>query len=276
MTDGVHIRLMVTRGVKATPYQDPRVTIRRRPSSSSRNTRLPIPRSRRGAEAAHRPCAARLSRCPGPEAQLAFQAQLHHRCIQAADAGADEALMLDPHGFVATCNSTHFFIVRRGEVWTSTGQYCIPGITRGHHPACRSNGIPIHEKAFSLYDVYGADEAFVTGPSPGSRRCARSTGGRSRHPLAPPEAMERPGPMTQRLSALYQALAGRKQVRARIRSRQHRHVVGPAQHLDRDDVVASATDPTAPAWDEPFYAFSLVNRGNDHPLRDEIIAADVR
>jgi branched-chain amino acid aminotransferase len=84
--------------------------------------------------------------------------------IQAANAGADEALMLDPHGFVATCNSTHFFIVRRGELWTSTGQYCIPGITRGNMiRLAKDLGIPVFEKPFSLYDVYGADEAFVTG-----------------------------------------------------------------------------------------------------------------
>jgi branched-chain amino acid aminotransferase len=85
-------------------------------------------------------------------------------CIQAANAGADEALMLDPHGFVATCNSTHFFIVRRGEVWTSSGMYCLGGITRANVlRLCRENAIPVYEKSFSLTDVYGADEAFVTG-----------------------------------------------------------------------------------------------------------------
>ena len=85
-------------------------------------------------------------------------------CIQASKAGADEALMLDPHGFVATCNSTHFFIVRDGEVWTSTGDYCLGGITRRNIIAlCLSNAIPVYEKSFSLTDVYGAEEAFVTG-----------------------------------------------------------------------------------------------------------------
>jgi branched-chain amino acid aminotransferase len=85
-------------------------------------------------------------------------------CIQATKAGADEALMLDPHGFVATCNSTHFFIVRRGEVWTSTGKYCLAGITRANVlKICREAGIPAHEKDFSLTEVYGAEEAFVTG-----------------------------------------------------------------------------------------------------------------
>ena len=86
-------------------------------------------------------------------------------CIQATQAGADEALMLDPHGFVATCNSTHFFIVRKGEVWTSSGKYCLGGITRGNWSLeiAREAGIPAFEKDFSLTDVYGADEAFVTG-----------------------------------------------------------------------------------------------------------------
>ena len=101
--------------------------------------------------------------------------------IQATQAGADEGLMLDPHGFVATCNSTHFFIVRKGEVWTSSGKYCLGGITRGWSSRlCRDNGIPVFEKDFSLTDVYGADEAFVTGTFAGCRtRCAKWTGGSS-------------------------------------------------------------------------------------------------
>lgn len=85
-------------------------------------------------------------------------------CIQATKAGADEALMLDPHGFVATCNSTHFFIVKKGQVWTSSGDYCLDGITRGVViRLCEDNNIPVYQKNFSLTDVYRADEAFVTG-----------------------------------------------------------------------------------------------------------------
>jgi branched-chain amino acid aminotransferase len=85
-------------------------------------------------------------------------------CIQAYTAGADEALMLDPHGFVATCNSTHFFVVRGGEVWTSSGMYCLGGITRANVlRICAAEGIPAHERSFSLTEVYSADEAFVTG-----------------------------------------------------------------------------------------------------------------
>ena len=84
--------------------------------------------------------------------------------IQASGAGYDEALMLDPQGFVNTGNSVNFFIVRKGEVWTSTGDYCMPGITRQKViEICRENGIPVHLRNFSLYETYSADEAFVTG-----------------------------------------------------------------------------------------------------------------
>jgi branched-chain amino acid aminotransferase len=165
MTDGVHIRLMVTRGVKATPYQDPRVTVgpativiipeykTPRPGAADEGIRLFTVHVRR----------------PPPDTQdpkLNSHSKLNciTACIQATKAGADEALMLDPHGFVATCNSTHFFIVRKGEVWTSSGNYCLGGITRSTVlRLCRENGIPAFEKDFSLTDVYGADESFVTG-----------------------------------------------------------------------------------------------------------------
>jgi branched-chain amino acid aminotransferase len=85
-------------------------------------------------------------------------------CLQAEQAGADEALMLDPHGFVNTTNACNFFIVRRGEVWTSTGDYCMNGVTRGKViELCRREGIPIFEKNYSLVEAYGAEEAFLTG-----------------------------------------------------------------------------------------------------------------
>ena len=124
-------------------------------------------------------------------------------CIQADKAGADEALMLDPHGFVATCNSTHFFIVRRGEVWTSTGQYCLAGITRGNViRLCRENDIAVFERNFSLTDVYGAEEAFVTGTFagliPAVEVDGRRMGGGGR------------GPITRRLQELYRALVERE------------------------------------------------------------------
>ena len=163
--EGVHIRLMVTRGVRSTPYQDPRVVISPAtiviipeykaplPATVESGIRLFTVHVRRGDPAVQDP-------------KLNSHSKLNciTACIQAAQAGADEALMLDPHGFVATCNSTHFFIVRKGEVWTSTGDYCLGGITRANVIAiCRAAGIPVFEKNFSLTDVYGADEAFVTG-----------------------------------------------------------------------------------------------------------------
>ena len=130
MSDDVHIRLMVSRGVKATPYQDPRVTIGPAtiviipeykvpdPAVAARGIRLFTVHVRRGPPDVQDP---KLNSHSKLNCILA--------CIQATKAGADEALMLDPHGFVATCNSTHFFIVRRGEVWTSSGDYCLGGIT---------------------------------------------------------------------------------------------------------------------------------------------------
>ncbi|HET8942999.1 MAG TPA: aminotransferase class IV [Rudaea sp.] len=165
MSEHAHIRLMVTRGVKHTPYQDPRMTIgaativiipeykNPKPETLERGIRLFTVHVRRGAPDVLDP-------------KLNSHSKLNciTACIQATKAGADEALMLDPQGFVATCNSTHFFIVRKGEVWTSTGMYCLGGITRANVlRICRENSIPALEKSFSLTDVYGADEAFVTG-----------------------------------------------------------------------------------------------------------------
>ena len=207
MQDGVHIRLMVTRGVKATPYQDPRVTISPativiipeykspNPEKFEKGLSLHTVNVRRGA----------------PDVQdqkLNSHSKLNciTACVQAMNAGADEALMLDPLGFVATCNSTHFFIVRRGEVWTSSGQYCIPGITRGNMiRLCRENGIPVFEKQFSLYDVYGADEAFVTGTFAGLIPVRIIDGRPVRHPLSQDD-WSGPGPMSLRLSKLYKEL----------------------------------------------------------------------
>ena len=165
MDEGVHIRLMVSRGIKATPYQDPRVTItpptiviipehkQALPETASRGIRLFTVHVRRG-----------YPDVQDPKLNSHSKLNCITACIQAAKAGADEALMLDPHGFVATCNSTHFFIVKKGEVWTSSGDYCLDGITRSVViQLCEENGIPVFQKNFSLTDVYRADEAFVTG-----------------------------------------------------------------------------------------------------------------
>ena len=198
MADGVHIRLMVTRGVRSTPYQDPRTVISPATIVVVPEYKEPLPATveqgitlftvhvRRGDPAVQDP-------------KLNSHSKLNciTACIQAIEAGADEALMLDPHGFVATCNSTHFFIVRKGEVWTSTGDYCLGGITRGNVVAiCREAGIPVFEKNFSLTDVYGAEEAFVTGTFAGVVP-VRSVDGR--------HISDARGPMVERLQALYKA-----------------------------------------------------------------------
>lgn len=165
MTDGVHIRLMVTRGVKRTPYQDPRVTIGPATVVIIPEYKVPKPQVLANGLTLFTVHVRRT----GPAEQdqkLNSHSKLNCilACIQAAKAGADEALMLDPLGFVATCNSTHFFIVRRGEVWTSPPEYCLGGITRSNIlQVAGEAGIPAFEKRFSLTDVYGADEAFVTG-----------------------------------------------------------------------------------------------------------------
>ncbi len=165
MIDGVHIRLMVSRGIKATPYQDPRVTISpptiviipeyksALPETLIRGMKLFTVHVRRG-----------YPDVQDPKLNSHSKLNCITACIQAIKAGADESLMLDPHGFIATCNSTHFFIVRKGEVWTSTGDFCLGGITRGNIiRLCRQNDIVVFEKNFSLVDAYGADESFVTG-----------------------------------------------------------------------------------------------------------------
>ena len=202
MVDGVHVRLMVTRGVKRTPYQDPRATIgpativiipefkAPKPELLAQGLKLFTVHVRRGAPDVQDP-------------KLNSHSKLNciTACIQATAAGADEALMLDPHGFVAACNSTHFFIVRKDEVWTSTGDYCLGGITRANVlKICRENGIVARERNFSLTDVYGASEAFVTGTFAGVAPVAvidgrEISGGR--------------GPMVERLQHLYADLVAR-------------------------------------------------------------------
>jgi branched-chain amino acid aminotransferase len=195
MSDGVHIRLMVTRGVRSTPYQDPRVVV-------SGATVVIIPEYKEPPEGIHERGLKLFTvhvRRGDPAVQdpkLNSHSKLNCilACIQAVQAGADEGLMLDPHGFVATCNSTHFFIVRKGEVWTSTGKYCLAGVTRAMVlEVCPEAGIPAFEKDFSLTDVYGADEAFVTGTFAGIVP-VREVDGRT---------LECRGPMVERLQQLY-------------------------------------------------------------------------
>ena len=204
MREGVHIRLMVSRGVKATPYQDPRITItpptiviipeykQALPETASKGIRLFTVHVRRG-----------YPDVQDPKLNSHSKLNCITACIQATKAGADEALMLDPHGFVATCNSTHFFIVRKGEVWTSSGDYCLGGITRGNViELCRQNDIPVYQKNFSLTDVYGANESFVTGTFAGLAP-VREIDGRT---IGDGE----PGPILQKLQRLYLEMLDRE------------------------------------------------------------------
>ncbi len=199
MTDGVHIRLMVTRGIKKTPYQGPRFTI-------GSATIVIIPEYKTPVPAVIEKGVSLFTvhvRRTGPAEQdqkLNSHSKLNciMACIQADKAGADEALMLDPAGFVATCNSTHFFIVRDGEVWTSPPEYCLGGITRGNIiRVCREAGIPVFEKRFSLFDVYSADEAFITGTFAGVTP-VREVDGRV--------IEQKDGPVSRRIRELYKTL----------------------------------------------------------------------
>ena len=178
MIDGVHIRLMVTRGIKSTPYQDPRVTI-------SAATVVIIAEYKSAVEQTDNQGVSLFTshvRRGYPDVQdpkLNTHSKLNCilACIQATKAHADEALMLDPHGFVATCNSTHFFIARDGEVWTSSGDFCLDGITRRNViNLCKDNDIKVFERNFTLADVYGADEAFITGTFAGLSAVAQVDG----------------------------------------------------------------------------------------------------
>ena len=197
--DHCHIRLMVTRGLRSTPYQDPRVIVSPATIVIIAEHKDPLPATvetgitlftvhvRRG-----------FPDVQDPKLNSHSKLNCITACIQATQAGADEGLMLDPHGFVATCNSTHFFIVRKGEVWTSTGDYCLDGITRRNIVnLCKANAIPVYERNFSLTDVYGADEAFVTGTFAGVVP-VRSIDGRA--------LSDGRGPMVERLQTLYRAL----------------------------------------------------------------------
>jgi len=200
MTDGVHVRLMVTRGPKSTPYQDPRMSAGPATIVIIAEHKEPLPATvEQGLSlfTVHVRRAAPDTLDP----KLNAHSKLNDitACIQAYTAGADEALMLDPHGFVATCNSTHFFVVRKGEVWTSTGMYCLGGITRSNVlRVCADNGIAARERSFSLTEVYSADEAFVTGTFAGVVPVHTVDGRRI--------GTGRRGPMVERLQGLYQEL----------------------------------------------------------------------
>jgi len=200
MHNNVHVRVMITRGIKKTPSQDPRLTI------SGPNVVILPEYKKASIETKEKGITLFTStiRRGSPDyldPRLNCHSKLHEvqALIQAIEAGADEALMLDVHGFVSTCNATNFFIVKGEEVWTSTGQYCMNGITRVKViEVCKKNNIICKEKDFSLFDVYGADEAFVTGTfgglTPVIKIDGRQIGNKSF------------GDMTRKLSFFYQDL----------------------------------------------------------------------
>ena len=165
MDSDVHIRLIVSRGLKQTPYQHPNANVGgasiviipeyKKADSTllSKGIRLCLVDIVRGAQNSQDPRLNTLSKL-----------NCIFGCLEADEKGFDEGIMLDMNGNVSTCNSTNFFIVKNGEVWTSTGEYCLPGITRGNIiKLCRENHIPVFKKNFKIEDVYAADEVFVTG-----------------------------------------------------------------------------------------------------------------
>ena len=162
MVSDAHARVMITRGIKSRPFQHPSLS-KSGPTIVMilEHSRPKIPRPVRLATVPH---LRGLPMTQDPKLNSHSKLNCILACIAAEKAGADEALMLDLHGFVNTTNACNFFIVRRGEVWTSTGDYCMNGITRQKViDLCRANNIPVFERNFSLVDVYSADEAFLTG-----------------------------------------------------------------------------------------------------------------
>ncbi|MCE6961035.1 D-amino acid aminotransferase [Cereibacter sphaeroides] len=197
MTTDAHARLMVTRGVKTRPFQHPSLS-RQGPTVAiiMEHSRPKIPRPIRLATVPH---VRGLPMSQDPKLNSHSKLNCILACIAAEKAGADEALMLDVHGFVNTTNACNFFIVRKGEVWTSTGDYCMNGITRRKVIGiCRANGIPVFERNFSLVETYSADEAFLTGTF-GAQTPVGMIDGR----VIGSGGM---GPMTEGLRALYKQL----------------------------------------------------------------------
>lgn len=197
--DGAHLRLMVTRGLKATPNQDPRNALGPATVAITAEWKQPAPALwDRGLRLFT--SATRTTRPDQFDMSLNTHSRLPYiiALIQAIKAGADEALMLDDRGYVASCNATNFFIVRRGVLVTSTGATCFRGITRAALiEVAALEGIACHQRDFSLAEVYDADEAFVTGTFGGVTPVA-SVDGRD---------IPRPGSLTARLKAAYQAYA---------------------------------------------------------------------
>lgn len=201
MTTDAHARLMVTRGVKSRPFQHPSLS-RQGPTVTiiMEHSRPSIARPIRLATVPH---IRGLPMSQDPKLNSHSKLNCILACIAAEKAGADEALMLDIHGFVNTTNACNFFIIRKGEVWTSTGDYCMNGITRQKViDVCRANDIPVYERNFSLVETYGADEAFLTGTF-GAQTPVGEIDGR-------PIGNGQSGPVTDRIRDLYKALINRE------------------------------------------------------------------
>lgn len=204
MHDHVHIRLIITRGLKPTPYQAPWVI-------SSPPTMVIIPeykranveRSINGISLVTVDVIRGPQNVQDPRINSLSKHNCIAACVDAAHKGGDEGLMLDPNGNVSTCNSTHFFMVKDGEIWTSTGEYCLDGITRQKIiEICYANGIVCHEKNFSTEDVLEADEAFVTGTFAGLTPVIEYDGKQLSNGVR--------GPMVERLQKLYIEMIGRE------------------------------------------------------------------
>jgi branched-chain amino acid aminotransferase len=200
MHDGVHIRLMVTRGEKSALNQDPRNALGPPTVVIVAEHKLPAPALATRGLKLH----TAAIRCT-PAHMFDMRLNSHSRLnlitalLEAMDAGADEALMLDPHDFVSSCNATNFFWVRSGEVRTSTGEYCFNGVTRGNViRLCKENGIPLRLGDFGVEDTHAAEEAFVTGTF-GGLTPVREIDGRTLSATLP-------GPVTRKLRNLYEAL----------------------------------------------------------------------
>ena len=199
ITTDAHCRLMVTRGVKDKPFQHPAL------SRSGPTVVIIVEHSKPAAQLQENGIS--LAAVPqvrglpnSQDAKFNSHSKLNCviACLQAEAAGADEGLMLDPHGFVNTTNACNFFIVRKGEVWTSTGDYCMNGVTRQKViDLCRTNDIPVFEKNFSLYEAYSADEAFLTGTF-GAQTPVATIDGK--------DIGDGTRPMTQRIRGLYKDL----------------------------------------------------------------------
>ena len=199
MTNNAHARLMVTRGVKTRPFQNPKLS-QQGPTMViiMEHSVQKLPRPIKLATVPHM---RGLPMTQDPKLNSHSKLNCILACIAAQKAGADEALMLDVHGFVNTTNACNFFIVRKDQVWTSTGDYCMNGITRQKViDLCRANNISVFERNFSLVDTYAADEAFLTGTF-GAQTPVGEIDGRR---IGTGEI----GPMTERIRAIYKTLVG--------------------------------------------------------------------